>query len=91
VALWAFVVLALAVALTALIRARRLARRLDVLNQSYWELRYDYTRLRSQLSRLDPDQAAADERAESLASPDTAAAPPPVSFVPLSSLKRKGP
>ena len=66
----------------ALASARRLSRRLDALNQSYWELRYDYTRLRSQVSRLDPEQA--EEAAE---------APPPaaasVSFVPLSSMKKK--
>jgi hypothetical protein len=89
VALWAFVVLALAVALIALFRARRLSRRLDVLNQSYWELRYDYTRLRSRVSRLDPEQPAADEDAEPSAG--HAEAPPSVSFVPLSSLKRKDP
>jgi hypothetical protein len=88
VALWAFVVFALAVALTALIRARRLSRRLDLLNQSYWELRYDYTRLRSRVSRLDAedsDQPAADVDPAA----GRAQAPPSVSFVPLSSLKRK--
>ena len=82
--LWGFVALALAVALAALTHARRLSRRLDALNQSYWELRYDYTRLRSQVSRLDPEQPDDPE-------PGAAAAPPSVSFVPLSSLKRKEP
>jgi len=89
VVLWGFVVLALAVALAALAHARRLARRLDVLNQSYWELRYEYTRLRSQVSRLDPEQAADDEDAEAV--PGDSQAPASVSFVPLSSLKRKEP
>ena len=65
----------------ALASARRLSRRLDALNQSYWELRYDYTRLRSQVSRLDPEQV--NEAA------DAPAAPSSVSFVPLSSIKKK--
>jgi hypothetical protein len=65
----------------ALASARRLSRRLDALNQSYWELRYDYTRLRSQVSRLDPEQV--NEPA------DAPAAPSSVSFVPLSSIKKK--
>lgn len=54
------------------------------MTQSYWELRYDYTRLRSQVSRLDPDQA--EEAAAAELSPAEAA---PVSFVPLSSMKKK--
>jgi hypothetical protein len=53
------------------------------MTQSYWELRYDYTRLRSQVSRLDSEQV--DDRADE--PPPTAA--PPVSFVPLSSIKKK--
>jgi hypothetical protein len=62
---------------------RRLTRRLDTLNQSYWELRYDYTRLRSQVSRLDPEQA--EEEA-----PAPAPATPTVSFVPLASMSKAG-
>jgi acyl carrier protein phosphodiesterase len=82
VALWVVAGLGLLVAAVALASARRLARRLDALTQSYWELRYDYTRLRSQISRLDP--GLTEEAAE--------APPPPapsVSFVPLSSFKKK--
>jgi hypothetical protein len=86
VVLWALAVLALLVALLAVTHARRLARRLDALTQSYWELRYDYTRLRSQVARLDPEQAGEAETAAASAAPQ---APPPVSFVPLSSIKRK--
>ena len=52
------------------------------MTQSYWELRYDYTRLRSQVSRLDPDQA---EEAAAAEAPAAAT----VSFVPLSSMKKK--
>jgi hypothetical protein len=89
VVLWAVAVLALLVACAALARARRLGRRLDALNQSYWELRYDYTRLRSQVARLDPEQSAASgaaSAADVLAPPE---GPPSVSFVPLSSIRRK--
>ena len=72
--------LSLLLALYVLARARKLSRKLDALNQSYWELRYDYTRLRSQVARLDPDQAE----------PEPPPAPPPsVSFVPLSSIKKR--
>ena len=73
--------MSLLVAVVALTSVRRLSRRLDSLTQSYWELRYDYTRLRSQVSRLDPEQPEAVEPA-----------PPPaatVSFVSLSSMKKK--
>ena len=70
-------------AVLALVWVRRLSRALDGLKQSYWELRYDYTRLRSQLSRLDPDDTAAGEAAA--APPAT----PSVSFVPLSAIRKK--
>jgi len=45
------------VAVAGWLRAGRLARKLDALTQSYWELRYDFTRLRSQVARLDPETA----------------------------------
>lgn len=71
----------LLLALAALAWARRLSRKLESLTRSYWELRYDYTRLRSQVARLEPDQ------------PDQAAPSDPpaesVTFVPLSSMKKK--
>jgi hypothetical protein len=81
VALWVVAGLALIVAAAAWSAARRAARRLDALNQSYWELRYDYTRLRSQVARLDPEQVEpADPEPQAAAS---------VSFVPLSSIRKK--
>ena len=79
--LWIVALVALMIALAALGLARRLARKLDALTQSYWELRYDYTRLRSQVARLDPEQAEP-------AAPQTAA-PDSVSFVPLSSIRKR--
>ena len=79
--LWGIAGIALLIALAAYASARRAARKLEALNQSYWELRYDFTRLRSQVSRLDPGE------------PEEAPTPPPassqVAFVPLSSMKKK--
>jgi hypothetical protein len=86
VVLWSIAILALLVAAVAFTSARRLARKLDAVNQAYWELRYDYTRLRSQVARLDPEQQADDAQ-----DPGPAAGPasPAVSFVPLSSIRKK--
>lgn len=81
--LWALIVLALLAALASLLLVRRQARRLDSLNQWSWELRYDYTRLRSQVARLDPAEAQEPEPA--------AVSSPSVTFVPLSSIRRKDP
>jgi hypothetical protein len=82
VAVWIAAGVALLLALAALgVIRRSLLRKIDALTQSYWELRYDYTRLRSQVARLDPEQTSA---------PPPAPAPPAaVSFVPLSSMKKK--
>jgi hypothetical protein len=78
---WVVPALGVLLALSALAWLRRVSRRLEMLTRSYWELRYDYTRLRSQLSRLDPEQAA---------EPEIPPAPPQsVSFVPLSSIRKK--
>ena len=79
--LWVIASVAVVVALSAWVRARRLARKLDALNQSYWELRYDFTRLRSQVARLDPGEV------EETPAPPPASAPT-VAFVPLSSIKK---
>ena len=81
-AVWIVASLALLLALAALGAVRRLSRKLDALNQSYWELRYDYTRLRSQVARLDPEQAES-------APPEPPSPPAAVSFVPLASMRKK--
>ena len=83
VVLWVVAGIALLIALAAVSAARRVNRKLDALTQSYRELRYDFTRLRSQVARLDPGD-----------SDDVAPAPQPassaqVTFVPLSSMKKK--
>ena len=80
---WILAVVALLVAWAAWARAGRLARKLDALTQSYWELRYDYTRLRSQVARIDPAEPTEQEPAP--------AQNATVAFVPLSSIKKSGP
>jgi hypothetical protein len=80
---WLLTGTAVIAAAIAWVKARRLARRLERLTESYWELRYEHGQLRARVTRLDP--------AEALPAPETA---PPVggagtiAFVPLSSLKR---
>ena len=63
------------IAVAALLRARRIARRLEKVVESYWELRYEYGQLRAQIDKLQgrPD--------DPVASGGTTA------FVPLSSLR----
>jgi hypothetical protein len=68
---------AILIALFAIVRARGLARRLERLSESYWELRYELGQLRARLSRLE----GADEAAP-------AEPPQTTHFVPLSSLKK---
>ena len=60
--LWAVAVVGVLVACAAWARAGKTARKLEALNQSYWELRYDFTRLRSQVARLDPETEAGRRR-----------------------------
>ena len=83
--LWGIAGIALLVAVAALLQGRRTARKLDTLTQSYWELRYDYTRLRSIVSRLDTGEAAAPGADAAPAAPASGQ----VTFVPLSSMKKK--
>ncbi len=77
--LWLVTVAALLTAAWALVRARRVTKRLERLTESYWELKYDHGQLRARVERLDPGAPAA------------AAEPAPraggTAFVPLSSLK----
>jgi hypothetical protein len=80
---WLLTVAAVLAAAGAWLKARRLAKRLERLTESYWELRYEHGQLQSRVNRLAPDESA----------PTPAGAPPSlregtVAFVPLSSLKR---
>ena len=77
---WLLTGAAVLIAVAALVRARRVSKRLERLTESYWELRYEHGQLRSRVARLDPE-------------PGTPAQPDPaqqsgITFVPLSSLKR---
>jgi len=78
--LWLFTGAALVTAAAALLKARRLARRLERLNETYWELRYEHGQLRARLNRIDPDPGQAPPEQPSPAGV--------TAFVPLSSLKR---
>ena len=81
---WLLTVVAVVLAATAFLRARRASKRLERLTETYWELRYDHGQLRARLDRLDPP------------APTSSVAPPGeapmksgnANFVPLSSLKR---
>jgi hypothetical protein len=77
---WLLTGAALLLAAAAFAKARRLARRLERLTESYWELRYEHGQLRARINRLDPEPSAA--------AADPTAAPGVTAFVPLSSLKR---
>ena len=68
------------VAAAALLKARKLAKRLERLTESYWELRYEHGQLRARVNRLDPDASPA--------AAEPAQRPGVTAFVPLSSLKR---
>jgi hypothetical protein len=71
--------LALVIALVALTVARGTRRRLEQLQQTYWDLRYEHGRLKAQVKRLDPEEPA---------EPESAQAEPSTVFIPLSSVKR---
>ena len=75
---------AVILALAAWSRARRLAKRLERLTESYWELRYEHGQLRERVNRLDPEMLPAGGDSAPAGAPGTA-------FVPLSSLKTREP
>ncbi len=91
--LWVIAGFAALASAGALWSVRRLRRQVADLGQSYWELRYEYTRLRSRVARLDPDARAEPEAAaqETPPAPLRQAQDRPASFVPLSSLKSGAP
>jgi hypothetical protein len=82
---WLLIGAALLFAVGAFLRARRVARRLERLTESYWELRYEYGQLRARVTRLEPPVAGAGAAGNDV---PQEAARPASNFVPLSSLKR---
>ncbi len=83
---WLFTALSVCLAVLALVRARRVARRLERLSESYWELRYESGQLKARITRL---EAAVGPLAVS-AEPESDAPRPSgaTAFIPLSSLKK---
>ena len=80
---WLLTGAAVLVAVAALVKARRLAKRLERLTESYWELRYEHGQLRARVNRLDPEPAG-----PAPAGPEPQLTGGATAFVPLSSLKR---
>jgi hypothetical protein len=78
---WLVTSAALLLAVVAVLRARRTAKRLERLTESYWELRYENGQLRARVARLEPADPAPNHAAAG--KPDAS-----THFVPLSSLKR---
>jgi hypothetical protein len=78
---WLLTIAAVLTAVVALAKARRTAKRLERLTETYWELRYDHGQLRARVAKLDPETAPA---------PAEPVAPKPggANFISLSSLKR---
>jgi len=79
---WVLTGAAVLVAVAALVRARRVARRLERLSESYWELRYEYGQLNARLTSLEGTDVAKPSDETVTRRSGT------VAFVPLSSLKR---
>ena len=79
--LWSLTGAALMIAFVGLARARRAARRLDRLSESYWELRYEQGQLSARVARLEGSP-------EGTSNHDSAGNAEKVAFVPLSSLRR---
>ena len=83
---WLLSGIAIAVALIALAKARRLAKRLERLTESYWELRYESGQLKARVARLEAAVGPMGAGAEpDVVGPRVAG---PASFIPLSSLKK---
>jgi HAMP domain-containing protein len=76
---WLLTIAAVFTAIAAWAKTRRLARRLERLAESYWELRYEHGQLRARISRAGLDEAPPSEPASPAGT---------TAFVPLSSLKR---
>jgi len=86
---WVVAVAALAVAILAWVRTRRLAQRLDQLLQMYWELKYQHGELRRELQQLtgESHQSAPAMSGVERSAPQRPTQPTDA-FVPLASLKR---
>ncbi len=77
---WIVTLAAAVAAALAILRTRRMARRLERLQESYWDLRYELGQLQARVGRLEPAGRPAPPHEPSPAGT--------TAFVPLSSLKR---
>ena len=82
--LWVVTGAALALAVAALITARRAAARLTQRSEMHWELKYQYLELRKLADRLSGAEPSSAVRP----APPAASPPAKESFVPLTSLRR---
>jgi hypothetical protein len=78
---WIVTLAAAVAAALAILRTRRMARRLERLQESYWDLRYELGQLQARVGRLEPGGGRPAPPHEPSPAGTTA-------FVPLSSLKR---
>jgi hypothetical protein len=86
---WLLIGAALLFGLVAYLRARRVAKRLERLTESYWELRYEYGQLRARVTRLEPPATNPEASGPpEMTDPHQQTRPAGTTFVPLSSLKR---
>ena len=89
---WLLTGAALLLALGVFLRTRRVARRLERLEESYWELRYECGQLRARVTRLEPaaDPGIPGGDVGDVGNVQQHPARPTgtTAFVPLSSLKR---
>jgi hypothetical protein len=76
-------VAALIAAASAIVRARRTAKRLERLSEAYWELRYEVAQVRARLARIEPAAPAEPAKDANMGAADST-----TTFVSLSSLKR---
>ena len=77
---WLVTIAAVCAAGAAWAKARRVAKRLERLTESYWELRYEHGQLKARVNRLDPEEPPSPTECTRAVGTTT--------LVPLSSLKR---
>jgi hypothetical protein len=82
--LWLLAATALIAAIIAWQRARSVAKRLERLSESYWELKYESGQFKSRLNRLEEASGVREPEAE----PSRTGGAGSTAFVPLSSLKK---
>jgi len=57
----------LVVVIVTLVRVQTMARKLDAVSRSHWDLRYEFARLRARVAKLDGHPLTADTEAQAAA------------------------